>query len=204
MDKVGRHAVDTLKEGKEIEYGLLGVKPFPETSNRVGEVQINSPAFLGDVLTNDEIIAVDDVPVRDFDSLILTVNAFSAGDTVRLKLRRHNEIIERSITLAKYPVDGEIIATNRPKPWRGLRVDYASVLRARSFGPNLLESASVGVTVTEVEEGSPAALAGVKKGHLIRQVGDTPVSNPRTFYEAAFALEGPVTLITDLGAVTVK
>jgi S1-C subfamily serine protease len=204
MDKVGRHAVETLKDGKEIEYGLLGIRPDPQTSNRVGEVQINSPAFLGDVLTNDEIIAVDDVPVVDFDSLILAVNAFSAGDTVRLKIRRHNEIIERSITLAKYPVDGEIIAINRPRPWRGLRVDYTSVLRARSWGPNLLESTWVGVTVTEVEEGSPAAAAGVKKGHLIRQVGDKAVPTPRAFYEAAGALEGPVTLITDLGAVTVK
>ena len=26
MDKLGRRAVETLKEGKEIEYGLLGIK----------------------------------------------------------------------------------------------------------------------------------------------------------------------------------
>ncbi len=71
------------------------------------------------ILVNDEIIAVNDAPVVDFDSLILAVNAYSAGDTVRLKIRRGDETIERTIVLAKYPVDGEVIVTNRPKPWRG-------------------------------------------------------------------------------------
>ena len=31
MDKLGRRAVETLKEGKEIEYGLLGIKPDGST-----------------------------------------------------------------------------------------------------------------------------------------------------------------------------
>ena len=39
-------------------------------------------------MANDEIIAVNDAPVVDFDSLILAVNAYSAGDAVRLKIRR--------------------------------------------------------------------------------------------------------------------
>ena len=36
MDKMGRRAVETLKEGKEIEYGLLGIRPDDHT-NRVRE-----------------------------------------------------------------------------------------------------------------------------------------------------------------------
>ena len=109
----------------------------------------------------------------DFDTLVLEVNAYSAGDTVRLKIRRGEETIERSIVLAKVAVDGEIIATNRPKPWRGLRVDYTSALNSPTLGPNLLDSALPGVVVAEVEEGSRAAAAGLKKGQLIRKVGNT-------------------------------
>jgi len=204
MDMVGRHAVETLKDGREIEYGFLGIQADPPSSNRVRDVVINSPAFLGQVQANDEIVGLNDVPIHDFDSLILAVNAYSAGDTVRLKIRRNHEIIERAITLAKYPVDGEIIATNRPKPWRGLRVDYTSSIRYRTFGPSFLDGKEAGVTVTEVEEGSAAASAGIKRGQLIRRVGDKSVANPRAFYAAVASVEGPVTLLTDLGTVTVK
>jgi S1-C subfamily serine protease len=206
MDRLGRRAVDTLKEGKEIEYGLLGItadRNFPPT-NHVFDVTPNSPAALGQIQTGDEILAVNDSPVVDFDTLILAVNGFSADDTVRLKIRRGGEIIERSIVLAKYPVTGEVIATNRPKPWRGLRVDYTSILRYGVLGPNFLDVANPGVVVTEVEDGSPAAIAGIKKGQLIRRVGDRDVSTPRAFAEAVASQSGAITLETDLGPVTLK
>ena len=141
MDKLGRRAVETLKEGKEVEYGLLGIKADGTRSNRVEEVQPNSPAAQGDLVGGDEIIAVDDSPVIDFDSLILAVNVHSAGDAVRLKIRRGDQTIERTIVLAKFPVAGEVIITNRPKPWRGLRVDYTSTLNMTIFGPRDLDSA---------------------------------------------------------------
>jgi serine protease Do len=203
MDKMGRRNVETLKEGKEIEYGLLGVQADDAKTNRVREVQPNSPAYLGDLQKDDEIIAVNDVRVYDFDTLVLAINSYSAGDTVRLKIRRGEETTNRSIVLAKVAVAGEIIATNRPKPWRGLRVDYTSALNSPTFGANFLESAITGVVVAEVEEGSPAAAAGMKKGQLIRKVGDHSVRSPRDFAQAIATLDGPVTLNTDLGPVTI-
>ncbi len=204
MDKLGRRAVETLKEGQEIEYGLLGIRADINFSNRVNDVTPNSPAALGQLLTGDEILAVNGTPVTDFDTLILAINAYSANDTVRLKIRRGDEIIERSIVLAKYPVEGVVIATNRPKLWRGIRVDYSSVLRNPTFANNFLDVPQPGVVVTEVEEGSPAATAGIKKGQLIRRVGSHNVTTPRAFAEAAESVTGPVTLETDLGPVTLK
>jgi serine protease Do len=203
MDRMGRRAVETLKEGKEIEYGLLGIQPELHT-NRVRDTTPNSPAGQGLILVNDEIIAVNDAPVFDFDSLILAVNAYSAGDAVRLKIRRGAETIDRTLTLAKYPVEGEVIVTNRPKPWRGLRVDYTSINSFRPFLRDSLETAQPGVVVTDVEEGSPAAAAGIKKGQLIHKVQDKSLRSPREFNEAVATLEGPVTLQTNLGPFTVK
>ncbi len=139
MDKIIRRAIETLKEGKEVEYGLLGISADDKFTNFVSEVQRRLTAALGQLQVNDEIIAVNDIPVTDFDSLILAVNVFPPGDAVRLKIRRGDETIERTIVLAKLSVDGEVIATNRPKPWRGLRVDY---IRPRSTGPSAPTSAS--------------------------------------------------------------
>lgn len=203
MDKLGRRAVETLKEGKEVEYGLLGIIPGPEHSNRVGRVHPHSPAAQGDLRVNDEIIAVNDAKVTDFDSLILAVNVYAAGEPVRLKIRRGDTVSEVTLVLAKFPVDGEVIATNRSQAWRGLRVDYTTAVRAPAFGPQFLEMPAAGVVVTDVEDGSPAASAGLKKGQLIRRVGERPVPTPRAFAEAVADLDGPVTLETDLGMMTV-
>jgi len=210
MDKLGRRAVQTLKEGKEVEYGLLGIVADHNVTGRVApparvsQVQLNSPAALGQLQVNDVIIAVNGAPVVDFDSLILAINAYSAGDSIRLKIRRGDETIERTIVLAKFPVEGEVIATNRPKGWRGLRVDYTNPLIYPTFGPNSLDPSMAGVLVAEVEEGSPAAVAGLKKGQLIRRVADKFIRTPRDFAEAVAAHDGEVTLETDLGSVTVK
>jgi S1-C subfamily serine protease len=204
MDKRGRRIVETLKQGHEVEYGLLGIQADTNFTNRVFEVRPNSPAALGELQFNDEIFAVNDVPVVDFDSLILAINAYAAGDSVRLKIRRGDDTIERTIVLAKLAIEGEVIATNRPKAWRGLRVDYMSVLSLRSFGPNGPEFSIPGVVVTDVEQGSPAAAAGIKKGQLIRRIGGKTIKTPAEFATAAASEAGPVVLDTDLGRLTVK
>src|SRR5262249_25124597 len=139
----------------------------------------------------------------NFDSLILAVGAYSPGDLIRLKIRRSDEVIERTIVLAKYPIDGEVIATNRPRPWRGLRVDYSTALRPPAFGFPEVHTTSAGVVVTDVEEGSPAAASGLKRGVVILRVGERPVQSPRMFAEATDGQEGPVVLETELGVLTV-
>ncbi|HZW32088.1 MAG TPA: trypsin-like peptidase domain-containing protein [Isosphaeraceae bacterium] len=205
MDKLGRRAVETLKEGKEVEYGLLGIAPAGHHSNRVDQVYRHSPADLGKLQANDEIIAVNDDPVTDFDSLILAVNAHAAGEPVRLKIRRGDKVVEVTLVLAKFPVDGEVIATNRSQAWRGLRVDYTTAVRAPAIAPHFLDRTPAGVVVTEVEEGSPAAAAGLKKGQLIWRAGERPVPNPQAFAQVVADLEDrPVLLETDLGPVTVN
>ena len=134
--------------------------------------------------------------------MILAVNVYSAGDTVRLKIRRGDETIDRTIVLAKYPVEGEVIATNRPKPWRGLRVDYTSALDlGAAFGPTWTDGRR-----SRRRRGRgriSGRRRGVKKGQCDAR-RRTARPRPRDFAEAVAALEGPVTLETDLGPVTVS
>jgi S1-C subfamily serine protease len=142
--------------------------------------------------------------VVDFDSLILAVGAYAAGDEVRLLVRREGREIERTLVLAKYPVEGEVIATNRPPAWRGLRVDYLSMLNSRQAAGLALDTPPAGVIVREVEPDSPAARAGLKKWQIISQAGDRPVPDPARFARVVDGLRGPVTLQTDQGPVVVQ
>ena len=75
MDRIGRRAVEALIQGKEIEYGLLGISnPHGLNTNRVEGVATSTPAD-GVLVVNDEIIGVDGTPVHDWDSLILNISA---------------------------------------------------------------------------------------------------------------------------------
>jgi S1-C subfamily serine protease len=203
MDRLSRRAVETLKEGKEIEYGLLGIRAHEPNSNRVTEVTPGTPADQGQLQANDEIVGVNGTPVHDFNSLILAINTYAPGDEVRLKVRRAGRELTKSVVLAKYPVDGDTIATNRPPAWRGLRVDYLSTLSVRTAVPPFAEPAPGGVVVSEVLDDSPAARAGLKRFQVIRQVGRTPVSSPAQFAQAVEQLKGSVSLTTDQGPVSV-
>jgi serine protease Do len=203
MDKIIKRAIATLKEGKEVEYGLLGINADDKFSNFVAKVADGSPAALGQLQVHDQIIAVNGNPVTDFDSLILAVNAFAPGEPVRLKIHRDDETIERTIVLAKLSVIGEVIATNRPKAWRGLRVEHSSTLY-NGLNTRFGQPDTHGVVVVEIEDGSPAAESGMKRGQLIRKAGGKDVRSPQEFAEAVASQEGPVTLETDLGQVTIK
>jgi S1-C subfamily serine protease len=203
MDPMGRRAVESLRQGKEVEYGLLGIQADQRFTNRVGQVTPHSPAARGQLQMNDEVLAVNGVPVTNFDTLILAVGPYSPGDAVKLKIRRGDDFIERTIVLAKYPVEGEVIATNRPPAWRGLRVDYTSALRLSALAFPDMDVTAAGVVVTDVEEGSPAASAGLKKGVVILKVRDRPLHSPRAFAEAVDGQDGSVALETDIGVLTV-
>ncbi len=205
MDAMGRRAVELLKQGREVEYGFLGIGLDEQGTNKVASAQSGTPADQAGLLMDDVIVAVNDTPVTDSESLMLAINTLPAGATVRLKILRRGEPLEKSVELAKYHVAGEVIATNRPTAWRGLRVDYMSMFPSTPFGFDLQSAmARGGVRVVEVEPGSPAAKVGLKRDQVITHVGDQRVRSPREFARAVKGLGGPVKLQTDLGAVTLK
>jgi len=205
MDVQGRRIVETLRQGKEYEYGFLGIRLDQQGTNKVISAEPGTPAGEGNVLVDDQIVAVGDIPVNDADSLVLAINVMPAGSRVPLKILRQDQLIERTVELAKFRVEGEIIATNRPAPWRGLRVDYTSTLPHTTFNDGVLSAMARGsVVVAEVEPDSPAAGAGLKRGQVIRSVEGKHLKSPRDFARIVAGLAGPVTLETDLGPVTIK
>jgi S1-C subfamily serine protease len=210
MDAAGRRAVETLKQGKEVEYGLIGITQMDSRGeldsrppNRIDGVSPNSPAAQGELQMGDLFLAVDGVPVADFSALLVAVSSYSPGDKIRLKILRDGKELERTLTIAKYPVKGEVIATVRPPAWRGLRVDHRSLLTvgAVPFGPAVLEPQ--GVAVREVEPGSPADKAGLRPWMTIQEVAGRVIDIPADFARAVAGQKGPVKLLTDRGPITV-
>lgn len=204
FDALGRRVVDALVQGKEAEYGFLGISLDREAPNKIGAVVPGTPAAEGELLHGDAIIAVGDRPVDENSNLSLALSTVPVGEHVKLKIRRGGQVLEKSVLVAKYPSAGEVIATNRPEPWRGLRVDFTSVLGGTTLNPSVLTEMAKGlVGVVEVKEGSPSDKAGLRRGQVVTRVGDRPVVVPNDFWEAVRGLKGPVTLQTDRGPITV-
>jgi serine protease Do len=204
VDATFRRVLETLKQGREVEYGFLGVLPgnlpAPVSSGeprgvRVSQVIPGTPAARSGLRVNDVVTAVNDAPVYDSDGFYLNVGHLPAAATTHLDYVRNGRKATVEATLAKYPVRGPKIVSERPPAWRGLRVDYTTVL-VDALGRPLGGMAFVddAVAVTEVLDGSPAWQAGLRRGMLISQVDRTAVRSPKAFAAAVAVKIGPVQL----------
>jgi S1-C subfamily serine protease len=205
LDALGRRIVETLRQGKEVEYGFLGIRLGEGGANVVGPVEAGTPAAQGDLVVGDVITAVGDRPVTAEAGLSLALSAVPVGKPVKLKVLRDGRELEKSVFVSKYPLSGEVIATNRPSPWRGMRVDFTSVLGGSIFPDEKMRAMARGcVGVVEVEPNSPADRAGLKEGQVIIQAAGRRVRTPSEFLEAIDGRRGAVVLETDRGKVTVN
>jgi S1-C subfamily serine protease len=194
VDETFRRVVDTLKEGREVEYGFLGVMPenlkdaevlHGARGARIAMVQEGSPAYRAGLKAADVVTHVNDQAVLDADSLMLQVGRLPVETTVQLTLQRDERERKIPVELAKYPVRGTKIATVRSPAWRGLRVDYPTAIPDSPRRLAFEQFNSDGcVIVTEVDKESPAAAAKLQVGAYITRVGGTAVRTPREFRAA--------------------
>lgn len=197
MDALGRRAVKALVQGREVEYGFIGIGLDNRVPNMVNEVKQGTPAWKADLASGDTILAVGDVTLTDDESsLPLALAGAPVGEPVTLKVLHDGQVKTRTLVMSKYPVMGEVIATSRPDPWRGAHIDFTSVLTSGQNTESTLEAMTRGgVGIIDVDPGTPAARARLSRGMIVTRVEDKPVSTPSEFRDAVARLDGkPVTL----------
>jgi serine protease Do len=200
-----QRVIDSLKEGREVEYGMLGIsfesaaESFvrPGSTNpaegRLRRVAIRDvlpgmPAALAGLQAGDIILRVAGEPIPDIDSMQLVVSMLPPATSTSIDYERGGRPASAKVTLAKLAVAGTKISTIRPESWQGLRVDYATALE----GPDLLQAIGSGaydsegcVLVSDVEPESTAWRAGVRPGMFISHVGGRRIRTPAEFHAAA-------------------
>ena len=198
LDPLGRKAVAELMQGKEVEYGFIGIGLNQLQNNTVSEVKKNTPAWKANLATNDRILAVGNITLADDEgALQMALASVPVGESVKLRVLHEGKEVERSLVMSKYPVMGGAISTNRPPAWRGLRIDFTSVLSGGLNTTDTLQAMTRGgVGVIEVEPQSPAARAGVAKGDVILAVNGQEVSTPAEFRAAVKRTDGAETKLT--------
>lgn len=211
LDRSSRWIVETLLQGLEVEYGLLGIAPqrmvtseYPKlaeftrqpTAAMAQEVQLGSSAHLAGVQPNDVILAIDGEPTLNELELMRQITLHPPEATVQLTVYRPRSKEELTLhaKLGKWPVrdDEGIVASQLRQPvWRGLQVDYPTG-RERYRPKNSALPAAV--LITDVAPDSPAHIAGLQAGEFVMQVNRTNVKTPSEFAAAVKSAPGPVTL----------
>ena len=144
VDATFRRAVETLMQGREVEYGFLGVQPVNLRQQevlgglhgmRVAQVVRGTPAARSGLKPDDIVTAVDGAPIYDADGLVLNVGKLPPEAVARLSVLRGGSPRTVEVTLTKYAVRGKKIVTAADPAWRGLRVEYPTAVVDEKAGP---------------------------------------------------------------------
>jgi serine protease Do len=183
IDANVRRMIDVLKRGEEIEYGFLGVTVNPEnrTPGRVvvADVAAGLPAARAGMLGGDQIVSINGNQVREQEDLFLNISAALAGTEATVDVVRNGRSLAFKVRLAKSTHTETMIASNRPKPVFGLRIDYSSTLSIDTNPPE-------GVLVRELESGTAAEKLlkewADRSKLIVVAVDGKPVPTPADFY----------------------
>ena len=201
VDATFRRALDILLQGREVEYGFLGIQlgtiardeGLETQGTRVERVMPGLPAARVGLRAGDLIVAVNGAAVRDPDELVREVSKFPLDSSVKLSVRRADRSLQFDVPLTKYRVRGQKIVTNPPSAWRGMRIDYATAV-LETYASSTPGGTPLGETVaiTDVARGTPAWDAGLRAGTFVSHVERTAVRTPKEFREAVAKKPGPI------------
>lgn len=185
-DDTFQRVVEVLKRGEEVDYGYLGVTlDTRENSVSIQTVVSQGPAATAGLESGDIVTHVNGVAVKNYDELLVQIGAALADSKVKLTVAGRNN--DLTVTLGKLKHKQPFIASVRPEPVFGLRVEYGSILAQPVQRPTT--GVPPGVCVREVVPNSQAAAAFKKLGDrperwLITHVNGAAVTTPAAFYKA--------------------
>jgi serine protease Do len=189
-----REVVAQLETNGKVTRGWLGVQIQPLTDDiaeslglaethgaLVAGVEPGSPAELGGVKPGDVIVSMNGEKLDDFKDLSKLVAKAEAGSESTLQVKRQGETRELNIEIGNMPDDGMKVAladdgASDDTPKLGV---YLSELTPEARQHYRIGKDTEGVLITGVQQGSPAAKAGIEAGQVIHMVGQETVTSPQ-------------------------
>lgn len=134
---------------------------------RVSYVQADSGAARADLMEGDVVVALNGVALRSQDDLDEQLGASAVGQEVELELLRGDQPLRARVKLGTRP-PGPIGPLRDKAPYLGVAV----------------EEQEGGVALRSVDEGSPAAQAGLRPGDRVVSFDGRPVESIRGWLRA--------------------
>lgn len=193
---IAKEVLPQLKEKGRVIRGWFGVAIQRVTSELaksfgleerkgalVSQVFEGTPAEKAGIKRGDIILEFDEKEIENFGDLPRIVASTPVGKAVTVKIFRDGEIISLQATVGEMEEKAEIAKAPSPRKSLGLTVQDITPEIARALG---LEE-RLGVVVTRVEPGSPAAKAGIRRGDVILEVNRKPIEGMEDFAQTVEA-----------------
>jgi serine protease Do len=202
---LARHVVTRLIHGGKITRGYLGVSPeditpgladnfnlSSENGALVGDVKPDSPADKAGMKAGDVITEFNGQTITDRNDLLLAVADCSPGQEVSLSYIRDGKLHTMKVTLAARPGEEAQAPSTETDALDGVTVsDLDQDARQDLQIPDNIQ----GALVTEVQEGSHAADAGLQKGSVIMSIDHHPVTDSDEAVRLANGAKGKYILL---------
>src|ERR1700733_4690323 len=181
---MAKGVMDQLIKYGQVKRGVLGVNIYDVTPDVAKEFGLNeasgalvagvaqgSAAEHAGIKTGDIIISINGTPIKSASELRNTIGMLRIGDKVEIGLLRDGKPLKVTALVAEH---SESEAVSAAAVHRGLE------------GAELADAPeAAGVLVRAVQDGSPAAQAGLRANDLIVAVGRTPVGTLKAFRDVA-------------------
>jgi len=152
----------------------------------VRQVENGSAADKAGIKPGDVIVSVDGKEITHMHNLPILISRHKPGDKVRIGLVRNGKAMTMVVKVEKMLET----ASNKPGDSGKHQVRLGLLLRDLNadLAENLQTHVKQGVVVRQVQQGSAAALAGIKRGDVIFQVNRHPIGNIEQFNRMTQAL----------------
>ncbi len=192
---LAKNVISQLKKYKEVRRGWLGVTIQDldkETAKALGfdrstgaliaSVRPGDPADKAGIKEGDIIVAVNGKSVEDASDLTRMIGKMHPDQKVRLTLWREGKVLDEELQLGKRSTQAAAKEEKEPKA-----EDSTLGLALRPLKPEESRATDtppdVGVLVTAVKRGSPAASNGIKPGDIILQANGKTVKAVEEFWK---------------------
>lgn len=180
--------VGDLSAGYAKAFGYTG----GGTGAFLDDVEPGTPAAKAGLKRGDIILALNGAPVNSSGDLTARIASTAPGTTVQLKVFRDGKTFNVPVTLGTLPEqsgtssqsseNGNSSGSFQPgKALAGVRVESVTPDIAQQLN---MPASTKGVVVDNVDQGSAAAMSGLRRGDVILEVNHKPVSNVSEYRSA--------------------
>jgi len=191
---LARQVMDQILKRGKVVRGYLGAwiqsvtpkiaksfnLPKPE-GVLLSDISPNGPAARAGLAKGDIVVQMNGQPINDPGEFRLKISMMPPGSAVKLKILRNGSESTVAVTLGELPANEEQTQEQEESAnssLQGLSIDNLTPDIARQLR---LPGNTRGVVVTDVEPGSAAADADVRRGDVILEVNHKSVSNVNEF-----------------------
>jgi serine protease Do len=215
-----RTVMDQIIKTGKVTRGYLGVSVqdvTPELAEAmklkdthgalVGDIDPKGPATQAGLQQGDVIIEANGKPIENQRELRLMISSMAPGSQINMRVRRNDEVRNVNITLTELPVKQQAAKAEpkqeRQKPAPPDNGQPHMGVAISDLTPDIIEHLQLpakmtGVIIADVQEGSPAAEAGLQVGDVIQQIDRRSVNNVDDFRNQIAAHKaGPVLLLVN-------